>query len=63
MNNVSQEHQELIKRITSDYDSLSKKLKQVASFVIEHPTDVALETIVVIAKRASVQPSTLDPVC
>jgi DNA-binding MurR/RpiR family transcriptional regulator len=59
MKQTSKNYQTLKEQITAEHNNLSKRLKQVASFVIDHPTDVALETIVVIAKRIGVQPSTL----
>lgn len=45
--------------ISSRHDSLSNRLRQIAIFALDHPTDMALETIAVIAKRAGVQPSAL----
>lgn len=45
--------------ITSRYEDLSPRLKQVASFVLDHPNDIALETLAVNAKRCDVQPSTI----
>lgn len=45
--------------ITSRYDELSPRLKQVASFVLDNPNDIALETLAVNAKRCDVQPSTI----
>lgn len=45
--------------ITSRYEALSPRLKQVASFVLDHPNDIALETLAVNAKRCEVQPSTI----
>lgn len=45
--------------IARRYDELSPRLKQVASYVIENPNDIALETLSVIAKRCDVQPSTI----
>jgi len=45
--------------ITSRYEELSPRLKQVASFVLDHPNDIALETLAVNAKRCDVQPSTI----
>ncbi|MGI9233288.1 MAG: MurR/RpiR family transcriptional regulator [Woeseiaceae bacterium] len=45
--------------ITSRYDELSPRLKQVASFVLDNPNDIALETLAVNAKRCEVQPSTI----
>ncbi len=45
--------------ITSRYDQLSPRLKQVASFVLDNPNDMALETLAVNARRCEVQPSTI----
>jgi DNA-binding MurR/RpiR family transcriptional regulator len=45
--------------ITSQYEELSPRLKQVASFVLDNPNDIALETLAVNAKRCDVQPSTI----
>lgn len=45
--------------ILEAYPKLSKRLQQVARFALDHPNDMALETIAVIAQRASVQPSTV----
>jgi DNA-binding MurR/RpiR family transcriptional regulator len=48
---------ELQARILDDYDRLSNRLRQIARFAVDHPNDMALETIAVIAERAGVQPS------
>jgi len=45
--------------IVRRYETLSPRLKQVASFVLEHPNDVGLQTLAVIAGRCQVQPSTV----
>jgi DNA-binding MurR/RpiR family transcriptional regulator len=49
----------LHKAIVRQYPHLSKRLKQIASFALEHPSDLALETIATVAERARVQPSSL----
>jgi DNA-binding MurR/RpiR family transcriptional regulator len=41
------------------YDSLSKRLKQVARYVLDEPNELALETLAVIAVRCGVQPSAI----
>ena len=41
------------------YDSLSKRLKQVARYVLDEPNELALETLAVIAQRSGVQPSAI----
>ncbi|MDH3660277.1 MAG: MurR/RpiR family transcriptional regulator [Alphaproteobacteria bacterium] len=45
--------------ISERYDTLSKRLQQVAEYALAHPDDIALETIAVIASRAKVPPSSL----
>ena len=45
--------------IVRRYDELSPRLKQVAAFVLDHPSDMALQTLAVIADRCQVQPSTV----
>jgi len=39
------------------YDGLSKRLKQVARYVLDEPNELALETLAVISRRSGVQPS------
>jgi DNA-binding MurR/RpiR family transcriptional regulator len=46
-------------RIVQRYETLSPRLKQVAAYALEHPNDIGLETLAVIAKRCKVQPSTI----
>ncbi len=50
---------ELREAIAAEYERLSKVLRRVATYALEHPNDMALETIAVIAGRAGVQPSSL----
>lgn len=50
---------ELREAIAAEYDRLSKVLRRVATYAMENPNDMALETIAVIAGRAGVQPSSL----
>jgi DNA-binding MurR/RpiR family transcriptional regulator len=45
--------------ISDRYETLSKRLQQVAEYALAHPDDMALETIAVIATRANVPPSSL----
>lgn len=47
----------LRERILGEYEQLSHRLQQIARFALDHPNDIALETIAVIADRAAVQPS------
>ncbi|WP_448663768.1 MurR/RpiR family transcriptional regulator [Sphingomonas sp. CJ20] len=48
---------ELRDAILSRYDSLSKRLQHVARYVLDHPEDMALQTLTVIAERSGAQPS------
>ena len=45
--------------IDESYDALSPHLQRIASFALDDPNSVALETVVAIAGNAGVQPSTL----
>jgi DNA-binding MurR/RpiR family transcriptional regulator len=49
----------LQKAIVEQFPSLSKRLQQIASYALENPSELALETIATVAERAKVQPSTL----
>lgn len=49
----------LRKEIANRYEELSPRLKQVASYIIDKPNDIALETLSVIAGRCGAQPSTI----
>lgn len=51
--------EELRAEIVVRYDSLSKRLKQIARYILDEPNDIALETLAVIASRCDVQPSTI----
>ena len=50
---------ELKDAIAENYPVLSRQLQKIARFVLEYPEDMALETVAVIAKRATVQPSSM----
>jgi DNA-binding MurR/RpiR family transcriptional regulator len=45
--------------IVSRYESLSKRLKQIARYILDEPNDIALETLAVISARCGVQPSAI----
>lgn len=51
--------EELRAQIVLRYESLSKRLKQIARHILDEPNDIALETLAVIASRCGVQPSTI----
>jgi len=50
---------ELRATILDRYDGFSKRLQQIARYVLDHPDDLALETLAIIANRAEVQPSAI----
>jgi len=50
---------ELRAAILDRYDSLSKRLQQIARYVLDEPNDMALETLAVLADRSGVQPSAI----
>lgn len=50
---------ELRSAILDRYESLSKRLQQIARYVLDEPNAVALETLAVLAERCSVQPSAI----
>lgn len=56
---VPQGHEDLIREISARYDDLSPRLKQIARFVLNHPNEIALDTIATVAVHSKVQPSSL----
>ena len=50
---------ELRDAIVAKHDDLSPRLRQVAAYVLDHPNDMGLETLAVIAERCGVQASTI----
>ena len=51
--------EELRAAIVARHDGLSKRLQQVARYILDEPHALAIETLAVIAERAHVQPSTI----
>jgi DNA-binding MurR/RpiR family transcriptional regulator len=51
--------EELRAAILKRYDQLSKRLQQIARYVLDQPNEIALETLAVIADRSGVQPSAI----
>lgn len=51
--------EELRAAILERYDSLSKRLQQIARYVLDEPNELALETLAVISERCGVQPSAI----
>lgn len=54
-----QSSEELRAAILESYEGLSKRLQQIARYVLDEPNAVALETLAVIGERAGVQPSAI----
>jgi DNA-binding MurR/RpiR family transcriptional regulator len=54
-----QTSEELRSAILDRYEDLSKRLQQIARYVLDEPNAVALETLAVIGERAGVQPSAI----
>jgi DNA-binding MurR/RpiR family transcriptional regulator len=50
---------DLEKAIIEGFPTLSKRLQQIASYALDNPSELALETIAAVAQRAGVQPSSL----
>jgi len=60
MNSTAPKDYESLRAAMSErYDTLSKRLRQIAKFAWDNPTIMAMETTSVIAERAGVQPSAL----
>ena len=55
----AQNFADLNREISSRYESLSKRLRQIAEFALHNPNEIAIESIAVIAQHAGVQPSAL----
>ena len=51
--------EELRGAILREYESLSKRLQQIARYVLDEPNAVGLETLAVLAERSGVQPSAI----
>ena len=51
--------EEMRAAVLQRYDTLSKRLKQIARYVLDEPNELALETLAVIAERIGVQPSAI----
>jgi DNA-binding MurR/RpiR family transcriptional regulator len=59
MLNTPKTLEELTVVISEQYPNLSKRLSQVAQFLLDHPNEIAFGTVAVISKDAGVHPSTL----
>lgn len=57
--NAPQSSEELRAVILERYEDLSKRLQQIARYVLDEPNAVGLETLAVIGERAGVQPSAI----
>ena len=56
-NHVPNNPDEFRATVLERYDGLSKRLQQIARYVLDEPNAVALETLTVLAERCGVQPS------
>lgn len=52
-------YDDLTAHIARRHDTLSARLRTIAAFAVQHPNDVALSTVSVLAKRIGVQPSAI----
>ena len=52
-------YEALRSEIARSHPGFSDRLRQIAEFALEHPTDMALGTVAEVAKRAKVQPSAI----
>lgn len=50
---------ELKSKISGEYSQLSKRLRQTAQYLLDHPNEIAFGTVATISKDAGVHPSTL----
>ena len=53
------DYDHLRNELVGNYSNLSRRLQQITRHAMSNPNDMALETIVVIAERADVPPSSL----
>src|SRR5688500_7357106 len=56
---TAQDYEQLQAEITRRFPALSRQLQQIARFTLEHPQDVALDTVAAAAAKAQVQPSAM----
>lgn len=54
-----QTYADLKSRISGRYESLQGQMRRIAQVALEHPTDMALQTVAAVAQRAAVQPSSI----
>ncbi|XXY50099.1 MurR/RpiR family transcriptional regulator [Sorangium sp. So ce269] len=52
-------YEQLAKAIIEQFPGMSKRLQQIASYALDNPSELALDTIAQISQRAGVQPSSL----
>ena len=56
---TAQDYEQLQAEITRRFPALSRQLQRIARFTLEHPQDVALDTVAAAAAKAEVQPSAM----
>ena len=52
-------YEDLRAQISARHGALSRRLQQIAEFALQHPNEMALDTVAAIAERAQVHPSSL----
>lgn len=56
---IAQDYDQLQAEIARRFPALSRQLQRIARFTLEHPQDVALDTVAAAAAKAEVQPSAM----
>ena len=56
---AARSYEELKGSLSRLYPGLSPQLQRIATFALEHPQDMALDTVATLARGAGVQPSAL----
>jgi DNA-binding MurR/RpiR family transcriptional regulator len=56
---VPESSEKLRTEIIDRYDGLAPRLKEIGRFILDHPSDIAIETVTSIAKRIQTQPSAI----
>ncbi|HEU4351461.1 MAG TPA: MurR/RpiR family transcriptional regulator, partial [Burkholderiales bacterium] len=56
---AARSYEELKGSLSRLYPGMSPQLQRIATFVLEHPQDIALDTVATLARGAGVQPSAM----
>ncbi|MGB0665127.1 MAG: MurR/RpiR family transcriptional regulator [Pontibacterium sp.] len=57
--NPPETYEKIVNQITEDYDELSERYKQVARYLTQNPTTVAMDSVNAVAEKCGVHPSVL----